>query len=97
MGSERSIVSAIRVALGERGWLVIKMHGGLYGQAGIPDLLCVNDGRYVWLEVKQPGGKVTPIQFAQQDRLRDHGAEVYIVYSREDALYRCETQSHDAP
>ena len=39
-----------------------KMHGGMYGTAGIPDVICCLDGRFFAFEVKTPDGRVTKLQ-----------------------------------
>ena len=39
-----------------------KTHGGMYGTAGIPDIICCYRGRFVGLEVKTPSGKLTKLQ-----------------------------------
>lgn len=73
MPRETRIVAAI-VRVAERlGWLTIKIHGGAMQRSGLPDVLCLKDGRAVWLEVKQPGlGKKsdpTPIQLRRMNEL----------------------------
>lgn len=93
MSSEKSIVNAITKNLDKRGWWAMKIHGGVYQLAGFPDLLCLKDGRWVLLEVKRPGKKTTRIQNVMHETLRSRGAEVYVVYSVEDAVYRCEVQA----
>ena len=35
-----------------------KEHGGMYGTAGIPDVICCLDGRFFAFEVKTPEGVV---------------------------------------
>lgn len=39
-----------------------KEHGGMYGTAGIPDIICCYRGRFIAFEVKQPGRKLTRLQ-----------------------------------
>ena len=39
-----------------------KEHGGRYGSAGIPDIICCYQGRFVAFEVKTPTGKLTKLQ-----------------------------------
>jgi len=39
-----------------------KEHGGMYGTAGLPDVICCIGGRFVALEVKVPGGRLTKLQ-----------------------------------
>ena len=39
-----------------------KEHGGMYGTAGLPDIICCYGGRFVAFEVKVSGGKLTKLQ-----------------------------------
>ena len=39
-----------------------KEHGGMYGTAGIPDVICCLDGRFFAFEVKTPDGVVSKLQ-----------------------------------
>ena len=39
-----------------------KEHGGMYGTAGIPDIICCYCGRFVAFEVKTETGKLTKLQ-----------------------------------
>lgn len=39
-----------------------KEHGGIYGTAGIPDIIACIGGRFVAFEVKTPSGKLTMLQ-----------------------------------
>lgn len=39
-----------------------KEHGGMYGTAGLPDIIVCLQGRFIGIEVKKPGGKLTKLQ-----------------------------------
>jgi len=41
---------------------VFKTHGGMYGTAGLPDIICCVGGRFVGSEVKTPDGKLSALQ-----------------------------------
>lgn len=41
-----------------------KEHGGMYGTAGIPDIICCIAGKFVVFEVKTATGKATELQKA---------------------------------
>lgn len=63
-GPETRLVARMRKAAktkyGSR-LVIIKYHGSEYGEAGVADLLCVLDGRFIAVEVKAPesyGGSV---------------------------------------
>ena len=68
---EKDIVAAILRHLKHRPrcfcW---KTHGGMYDTAGIPDIIACVDGRFVGLEVKQPGGKLSQLQETTIEKIR---------------------------
>ena len=70
MTKESSIVASIVRHAKARGWWVMKIHGGPYQLAGIPDLLCIKDGKAAFIEVKQPGKEPTPIQLQRIHELK---------------------------
>ena len=41
-----------------------KEHGGMYGTAGIPDIICCYHGLFIAFEVKTEKGKLTKLQEA---------------------------------
>ena len=86
MPLESTITKSIQVSAKARGWLVLKVAGGAFQRPGIPDLLCVKHGRAVWLEVKQPGKRPTPLQTHVIGELRSLGGAVAeVVTSRAEA------------
>jgi hypothetical protein len=89
MPREANIVAAIVRVAESLGWKPIKIHGGPYQLAGLPDLLCLQHGRAVWLEVKQPGKKPTEIQTRRMAELEAKGGTpCHVVTSKEEA-YAC--------
>jgi hypothetical protein len=83
---ESSIVAAIvRVAKAD-GWWVMKIHGGPYQLAGVPDLLLLKNGNAMFFEVKQPGKKPTPLQARRMAEIeREGGTACHVVTSKEQA------------
>jgi len=60
---EKDIVAAIMRHLKTRSeCFAYKTHGGMYGTAGLPDIVCCYRGCFVGLEVKQPGKTLTVLQ-----------------------------------
>lgn len=86
MPREANTVAAIRRALLDRGAFVVKLHGGPHQRAGLPDLVVIYRGRTYWFEVKQPGGRPTPLQAATIDAIRAAGGAAYVVTSVAEAL-----------
>lgn len=86
MPLERTIVASITRRAQAAGWWVTKLHGGPMQRAGLPDLLCLKDGRACFLEVKQPGKDATPLQkHRMQEIARGGGVPCYVVHSAEEA------------
>jgi hypothetical protein len=68
------------------GWWTFKIAGGPMQTAGVPDLLCVKHGRAVFLEVKQPGKKPSPLQAQRIKEIREiGGATAEVVTSKKEA------------
>ena len=65
---------------------VVKIHGGPYQEAGLPDIHATLNGRSVWLEVKIAPNRATPLQEKQLRELRTAGAIAEVVYSVEQAM-----------
>jgi predicted RecB family endonuclease len=58
-----------------------KEHGGMYGTAGIPDIVACIDGRFYAFEVKTPVGKTTKLQEAAIRKILACGGTAVVVRS----------------
>lgn len=58
-----------------------KEHGGFYGTAGIPDIICCYKGRFIAFEVKTEKGKATKLQEATIEKIKMAGGTAVIVRS----------------
>ena len=58
-----------------------KEHGGMYGTAGIPDIIACVDGRFYAFEVKTETGKPTKLQEAAIRKILNAGGVAVIVRS----------------
>lgn len=85
MPLESSITRSIVTMAKGRGWWTFKIAGGPMQTSGVPDLLCVKHGRAVFLEVKQPGKKPTPLQVQRIKEIRAIGGAVAEVVSSKQA------------
>lgn len=74
---------------------ILKVHGGGYQSAGVPDLLVCVDGKLIGLEVKhrKPGeseeharGRASALQLAEIEKLQRAGAVAAVVLNEEEAL-----------
>lgn len=79
---EKDIVAAILRHLKSRSrCFAWKTHGGMYGTAGIPDIIACIDGRFYAFEVKQPSGKLTRLQEATLGKIQAAGGVAVKVVS----------------
>ena len=83
---ERDVVAAIKKYLASLGSDVFfwKEHGGPYGTSGVPDIICCYKGRFLGLEVKLPGGKLTELQKRAIEKINRAGGIACRVESVED-------------
>ena len=73
-----------------------KEHGGMYGTAGIPDIICCYCGRFVAFEVKKETGKLTKLQEVTIRRIKEAKGQAFKVTSVEEVkqiLEHMEVQS----
>lgn len=83
---ERDLITAIRRYLSSLGSDVFyfKEHGGPYGASGVPDIVCCYRGRFLGLEAKLPGGRLTELQKRAIDKINRAGGIARRVESLED-------------
>ena len=72
---ERDLVAAIKKYLSSLGGDVFfwKEHGEPYGTSGVPDVICCYKGRFLGLEAKLPGGKLTQLQSRAIEKINRAG------------------------
>ena len=56
----------------------------LANKRGVPDLLCCYRGKFIGLEIKQPGGKLSPIQIFEGQLIERAGGKWYRIESLDD-------------
>lgn len=85
--SEKAVVNAIMAYLQElEGCFAWKEHGGMYGTAGLPDIICCYKGRFVGIEVKKPRGKLTKLQEITLRYIERAGGVAAKVSSMEEVI-----------
>lgn len=83
--AEKEITNAIMKYLKTvPGCFCFKEHGNEYGRAGLPDIICCINGRFVAFEVKTPSGKLCKLQETMIQRIRRAKGEAYKVTSVEE-------------
>ena len=89
---ESEVQTKIKKRLEKSGWLVIKLIQTTLN--GIPDLLALRDNEAVFIEVKRPGGKVSPLQTYRIKELKNKQFQVIIAYnSTTDIHHLCQPSS----
>jgi hypothetical protein len=79
---ERDIEAAVCKYAKDKGFLVYKFSSP--NHAGVPDRMFIAPHqRAFWIEFKREGGKLTPLQERECDKLANCGFEVYICDSVE--------------
>ena len=83
---EKDIVAAIKRYLSTLGDDVFfwKEHGGPYGVSGVPDIICCYKGRFLGLEARLPGGRLTALQKRALERINRAGGIARRVESVDD-------------
>jgi len=83
--TEKDITAAIMRHLKTvPGCFAWKEHGGMYGTAGLPDIIVCYRGRFVAFEVKTPSGKLTKLQEITLTKIKAAKGEAFKVTSVED-------------
>ena len=54
------------------------------GRRSVPDRIILTRGRTLFVEVKRPGGRPTPLQLQEHDKLRAQGFRVYLADTRQE-------------
>lgn len=75
---ERTLIKRVKEAGGE----VRKL--AWIGRRGAPDRLVMLPGRYLFVELKAPGGRVSRLQDLEHRRLRAAGFDVRVIWKIED-------------
>jgi Holliday junction resolvase len=81
---ESKIQAKIKARFENAGWIVVKLIQTNCN--GIPDLMCLKDGKTVFVEVKQPGKKPTELQQFRHDQLTQNGFQVFILSSEKEII-----------
>ena len=80
--AEKDIVAGIlRFLKTVPGCFAWKTHGGVYGTAGIPDIIACVNGRFFAFEVKTASGKATQLQQATIRKILAAGGTALVARS----------------
>ena len=80
--AEKEITNAIlRHLKSVPGCFAWKEHGGMYGTAGLPDIIACVNGRFIAFEVKTPSGSLSKIQDITLQRINEAKGHAFKVTS----------------
>ncbi len=82
--NEKQIENQIKQYLDSIGAWHIKTHGNMFSKAGTPDVVACLKGKFVAIEVKQPGGVVSALQAAHIELIKKAGGIAFVSYSLEE-------------
>lgn len=71
-----------------------KEHGGMYGTAGIPDIIACIGGQFYAFEVKTDSGKTTALQDVAIRKILACGGKAYVVRCVEEVRAILNGSSH---
>jgi len=77
--SENDVKKQAKQYLTLMGWFHFHILQGLGAFIGIPDIIALKAGRVLFLEIKKPGGKLSPGQTIFRDMILSHGGEYYKI------------------
>lgn len=94
---QTQVVKFLRAALAGNSWFgSVPLGGGGASRgrtlkrtgavAGTPDMLLVNDGRAIWIELKAPKGVVSDAQLYAHQQLRQAGSLVFVCRSLDEVI-----------
>ena len=64
--------------------VVWKNHGNQYSVIGLPDLMCIQNGKLICIEVKIEGNRTTELQDITLRKLNTAGAYTIVAFSVKD-------------
>lgn len=79
MASEKAIDARIQKAVRRRGAWSFKVHGSPKMRRGIPDRIVCYRGRFIAVEVKQPGGTATELQRHELNMIDEAGGVAIVA------------------
>lgn len=79
---ERDLERYFSAQCKKQGLMTLKLH--VRFSRGWPDrVVLFPNGKLIWVELKRPGGKPTPLQTKTIDQMREYGQAVHIIDSKE--------------
>lgn len=80
---EKTFENKIKKFLKEQNIYYVKFFGCAFTRAGVPDLLCCINGKFVALEIKADKGKPSQLQLQNIKQIEDNGGIGYVIYPKD--------------
>lgn len=68
-----------------KGWYVIKLVNT--NKNGITDLLCLKQGKTLWIECKEENDTLKPLQKLRIEELRENGFRAYAIQKNKGIIF----------
>ena len=81
MELEKQIEQTLALNINKIGGVCLKFTSP--GNAGVPDRVVIHEGRVIFVELKRPGGEPRPLQIAVAKKMKNAGAFVYCISTKE--------------
>lgn len=85
--TEKQIENQIKKWLDKQGYWWMKVHGDLFQKSGVPDILACINGRFVGIEVKRPGGRLSELQKYNIEHIRAAGGVAFVATSVDEVRF----------
>lgn len=76
---EGKVKDKVKEVLATLGAYYVMPQTGGFGNSGIPDILCCLNGRFIGIECKANGGKVTRLQQSHLDEIELRGGIALVI------------------
>lgn len=81
MAAEKTFENKLKKYLKSKGaWLVKYWGGGVYTQAGVPDLLVCYKGLFIAIEVKAETGHASELQLKTIEQIKKAGGIAFVLF-----------------
>ena len=84
LNNETKLQKKIQKYLKDLGAYEFKVHGSQYMKAGIPDIICCYQGKFIGIETKVGKNKMSKIQEQHKKDIEKAGGIHILAYSLED-------------
>ena len=84
--SENDIKLQVKQYLSLKGWFHFPILQGLGAYKGIPDRIAIKNSRTIYLEVKKPGGTLSPDQIDFEKNIIYQKGEYFLIDNLDDLI-----------